>query len=210
MAKQRPVVVSEQEEGISVVLINVRGSGDTVRQSLNALSQALVGFTGQVVATKQIGNGKRTPAALPNPTDTVDGDTLDATPDDERGDVIEQPAAAPAAKRQPPKPPKPDSTLNVVPFKTFVGERNPKTMDEKYLLACLWLQEDSGRPTYGGTQILTCFRTMGWTEYGDFTQPLRTMKRDTTYFDQTVPKKQWKLTENGLDVARKIKHPATS
>src|SRR5262249_25167737 len=101
-----------------------------------------------------------------------------------------------------------DSNLAVTPFKAFAAERNPQSVDEKYLVACLWLQETAGVPSYGASQIFTCFRAVGWSILADFTQPMRNLKLRKSYVADTDSRTEWKLNDHGLDEARKIKHVA--
>jgi hypothetical protein len=199
---------SAHEEELVVTVVRFKGSGETARKGIDAVSQALAAaFGGGATAVVRHVNSKKAAPQLTAPADTIDTEAIDDAEDTDT-DAPEETGQAVRRERAAVKPPKPDGTLNVVPFKALAAARNPRTMEEKYLLACFWLQTDSGRDSYGGQQILTCFRTMGWTEYGDFTQPLRTMKKNTTYFVQDVPKRQWKLTENGIDVAGQINNPA--
>ena len=48
-----------------------------------------------------------------------------------------------------------------------------------------------------------------WPTYEDFSQPMRNMKLKKSYFADTDKRGEWKLTDHGLDEARKINHPPT-
>lgn len=204
---------AQPEEEMQVVVLKFKGSGETLRRGMDTVSQAIAALGGPAAVTTRTISGKpaarltpgAAPAGEPDPAAAAD-ESAEETADEDIIDVQASPAGPKPPRKN--KPPKFDSKLKVVPFKAFAAERNPQTVDEKYLVSCLWLQEHADLPSYGSSQILTCIRTMEWTEYDDFTSPMRIMKRDKGYYDNTVPRLQWKLTDNGLDVARKIKHPA--
>jgi hypothetical protein len=206
-----------QEEELVVTVVRFKGSGETARKGIDAVSQAIsAAFGGGTTTVIKHVNGRKSAQLGAGGTATPD-DTIDTEPvpdTDETVEETEEQQAAPTGPKPAPKPrrpPKFDNKLAVTPFKAFAAERNPQTMDEKYLVACLWLQEDAGLTAYGASQVFTCFRAMGnWQIYDDFTQPMRIMKLKKSYYADTDKRGEWKLNDHGLDVARKIKHPQTA
>jgi hypothetical protein len=68
----------------------------------------------------------------------------------------------------------------------------------------LWLSKHGGQEIFTPGQIFTCLRSAGWGDgHLDFTQPLRSMKRDKSYFDNPDAGK-WTLTRPGKDAAELI------
>lgn len=112
--------------------------------------------------------------------------------DDEQDDVIEdvvdvedheaEPAAkAPARPRRPPKRKVVEMDVTTeVSLKTFAEQYPPKTDQDRFLVALMFLKEH--RPDIDeikGDHLFTCFRSMGWPAGAkDFTQPLRTLKKE--------------------------------
>lgn len=200
---------------MSVVVLKFRGSGETLRRGMDTVAQAIAALGGSAQVVTRTLNGRKSHTPISAPAETIDSETVEDV-DSETSDIGEQetgPSTAPAAPKTPARPrklPKFDSKLVVTPFKAFAAERNPQTVDEKYLVACLWLQENSGLASYGPSQIFTCFRAMEWQTYDDFTQPVRQLKQKKSYFADTDKRGEWKLNDHGLDEARKIKHSATT
>lgn len=200
-----------QDEELSVVVLKFKGSGETVRKGIDVVAQAIAALgPGTVQVIRQV-NGRKGATQLGSaPAEAIETEAVEETETLESAEEAE--AVTPATPKGPAKPrklPKFDSTLAVSAFKAFAAARNPQTVDEKYLVACLWLQEDAQLASYGASKIFTCFRAMGdWPTYDDFTQPMRIMKLKKSYFADTDKRGEWKLTDHGLDEARKIKHTA--
>jgi hypothetical protein len=90
-----------------------------------------------------------------------------------------------------------------IAWKEFAAEKNPQTLDAKYLTASSWITKHAGLETFTREHVFTCFRTVKWDELKDFTQPMRRMKSASSYF--TNPKRgDWKLTTHGLEEAERL------
>jgi hypothetical protein len=207
--KSAPASDPAQEEELVVTVVRFKGSGETARKGIDAVSQALAAaFGGGTTVMRQV-NGRKAAALPARQPDAIDTDAVDPDLDDEVDDEPE-PAAPAKGQAKPRKLPKFDNKLAVTPFKAFAAERNPQTVDEKYLVACLFLQDELKLESYGASQVFTCFRAMGWETYDDFTQPMRIMKSKKSYYADTDKRGAWKLNDHGVDVAGKIKHPASA
>ena len=212
MAKRVPPSDPSPEEELVVTVVRFKGSGETARKGIDAVSQALAAaFGGGTTVVRQV-NGRKAAALAAAPADTIDLHTGDDDADEQDDDQQDEAPISITAKGQakPRKLPKFDNKLAVTPFKAFAAERNPQTVDEKYLIACLFLQDELKMQSYGASQVFTCFRAMGWEAYDDFTQPMRVMKAKRSYYADTDKRGAWKLNDHGLDVAGKIKHFATA
>jgi hypothetical protein len=212
MAKRVPLSNPGPEEELVVTVVRFKGSGETARKGIDAVSQALAAaFGGGTTVLRQV-NGRKAAALPAAPPDAIDVDTDGHEADEQDNEQQDEAPTSSAAKGQakPRKLPKFDNNLAVTPFKAFAAERNPQSVDEKYLVACLFLQDELKMESYGASQVFTCFRAMGWEAYDDFTQPMRIMKSKKSYYADTDKRGAWALNDHGLDVARKIKHPATA
>jgi hypothetical protein len=209
MAKKSvPASDPVQDEELVVTVVRFKGSGETARKGIDAVSQALAAaFGGGTTVMRQV-NGRKAAALPAAPADSIDVDTGNdeaEEQDDEQQDEA-TPSITAKGPAKPRKLPKFDSKLAVTPFKAFAAERNPQTVDEKYLVACLWLQEEAQLESYGASQVFTCFRAMEWQTYDDFTQPMRQLKKNKSYYADADKRGEWKLNDHGLDEARKVKH----
>lgn len=88
------------------------------------------------------------------------------------------------------------------PFKEFCNERDPQTVNEKYLLCAAWLTRHGGVSVFENDHIYTCFQAMHWKSQKDIGQPLRSMKKQS-YFENPS-RATWKITHVGLDAADAI------
>lgn len=82
----------------------------------------------------------------------------------------EPPAATPAraqrgtGKPRKSKPPEyiPDLIADREAFKAFAKEKAPTSRNRQYLVAALWLKENTDSPNVNADKIYTCFKTAGW------------------------------------------------
>jgi hypothetical protein len=202
-----PPVGQEQQEEMTVVVLRLKGGGDTLKKGFDALTAAFnsLGPAPQVV--KHVNGG--TPrqlngAVVPNTEDEETEEVAD------EATVIEATPPTPASTPRTPAQRKPkfltDFDLNSgdKSWRDFATSKNPKTENEKYLLAALWITEKANVTDFTVSHVFTCFRAMKWPEQVDFSQPMRQMKSKDSYFSHPS-RKTWKLTQPGLDAARAVK-----
>ena len=203
-----PPAGTDAQEEMTVMVLRIKGGGDTLRKGFDALNHALavLGQGQAVVGTKRLSAGPS------KATESYEDDRdveVEKPNEIEEGEetVIE---AAPTSGNGKPKPiPKPkfmdsfDLSVSDKPWKDFRAEYAPKTDQEKYLLAALWVTENAMTPEFTVGHIFTLFRAAKWNEQTDFSQPLRYMKSKSSYFEHPSPK-TWKLTQPGLDAARSV------
>lgn len=202
----------EPQEEMTVVILKLKGQSVTLQKGFDAINTALASFgvilpataSARRIASETVTNGTAggqvseiDEAHAVNSED--DGEIIDAT--------VKQTAAKPqrTAPRSKPKFLNEfDLNLSNKPWREFAKERSPKTENDKYLLASLWITENSRTPEFTTAHVFTCFRAMQWPEQSDFSQPMRMMKSRKSYFAKTESKK-WKLTGPGIEAARAIK-----
>lgn len=202
----------DPQEEMTVVIFKLKGQSSTLQKGFDAINTAFASFGATLPAPaspRRIAAGVVTKDA-----GTVQAEEADATNEidaEDDGEIIDAPIRQTAAKPQKAAPrskPKflPDFDLNLSdkPWKEFANERAPKTDNDKYLLASLWITENGGMPEFTIAHVFTCFRAMQWAEQSDFSQPMRMMKSKKSYFTSTESKK-WKLTGPGIEAARAIK-----
>jgi hypothetical protein len=202
----------EPQEEMTVVIFKLKGQGSTLQKGFDAINTAFASF-GAALPTAPPARRIATGAASEDSGGAHINDVDEITEADPEGlgEIIDAPTKQPATKTQKSAPrPKPkflpdfDLNLSGKPWKAFASERGPKTDNEKYLLASLWITENAGLPEFTIPHVFTCFRAMQWTEQADFSQPMRAMKTKKSYFTTTESKK-WKLTGPGIEAARGIK-----
>ena len=197
----------DEQEEMTVFVLRMKGGGDTMRKGFDALNHAVAALAGQQTVVTVT---KRLPASLGS-AELPD----DSPPEVERADgeeaeevvTIDSPAASSNGKPRPIAKPKFldtfDLSVSDKPWKDFVAEHAPKTDNEKYLLAALWVTENANTPEFSIAHIFTLFRAAKWNEQVDFSQPIRLMKNKSSYF-LNPSRGKWKLTQPGLDAARAI------
>jgi hypothetical protein len=197
----------DRQEEMTVVVLKLKGGGDTLRKGFDALSSAFALLGPGAVLTKRVPIG---------PSKQLNGSLAEQASDEEEPVLDEEPVAidaAPASFSAPARTPaqrKPkfltefDLNAGATSWKDFAGSRAPKNDNEKYLLAALWITEEAKLPDFSVSHVFTCFRAMKWSEQVDFSQPMRQMKHRDSYFSHPTPR-TWKLTQPGLDAARGVK-----
>jgi hypothetical protein len=214
----QPPVRAEEQEEMTVIVLRIKGGGDTLQKGFDALSTAFAALgTPQTAPSgntrKLAGNASARQLAAPTPADDSYSDDEDEDEDyEDESSSIETPHQAEAVAGAKWKPRKYkfmddlDLSQGDKPWKEFASERGGKNDNDHYLLASLWLTECANLPEFGVAHVFTLFRAMQWSEQSDFSQPMRLMKSKKSYFSHPS-KKTWKLTGPGLDAARAI-HPA--
>jgi hypothetical protein len=202
-------VGQESLEEMTVVILRLKGGGDTLKKGFDALTSAFstLGPPPQIIRhangalPKQLGGPK-----LPPPEERID-EHADEPNDLEIG-AVSTPTHTPARTAAQPRKPKFLTDFNLdlgdVNWKDFATARAPKSDNEKYLLAALWITEKAKVPEFSVNHVFTCFRGMKWKEQVDFSQPIRYMKSKNSFFSHPSPK-TWKLTQPGLHAARAVK-----
>lgn len=202
----------ELQEEMTVVILRLKGGSDTLKKGFDALNAA---FTSIGAAPQLLKRASTTYSKQLNGNTPPDQEDESDDPEDE-SDIVEATSPSTTSSRGTPAPrPKPkflsdfDLTVGDVSWKDFASTCAPKSDDEKYLVAALWITEKAGILEFSIPQIFTCFRAMKWNEPADFSQPIRRMKLRQSYFSKPN-KKVWKLTQPGLDAAHAVKTVSTS
>lgn len=208
----QPPAGGDTEEELMVVVLKLKGSGDTLKRGFDTLNNA---FQAMIVpsaapanrkamasngtTTKQVGAASTTEEQAEEP------EVIEAEYTDEAEDEAETPPAKPSRPRSPYYKFLTDFKLDVSDehWQDFAARKNPKTESEKYLTAAEWITKNAGLETFSANHIFSCFRAMKWGEIRDFTQPMRAMKAKDSYFENPS-RKRWKLTGLGLKAAATI------
>jgi len=203
-----PPVGQDSQEEMTVVVLRIRGQGDTLKKGFDALNHAFAALgQGQpVVGTRRLSAGLSKAAESREDDQGVEVEQLDEIEEDEETVIEAAPASGNGKPRSISKPKFMDTfdlSVSDKPWKDFVAEHAPKTDQEKYLLAALWVTENAKTLEFSIGHIFTLFRAAKWNEQADFSQPLRYMKSKNSYFEHPSSK-TWKLTQIGLDAARSI------
>lgn len=203
-----PTGGQDSQEEMTVVVLRIKGQGDTLRKGFDALNHAFAALgPGQaVIGTKRLSAGQSKAAERVEEDQGADIESEGEVEEDE-APTIEGSSASTNGKSRPRSKPrfidKFDLTVSDKPWKDFAAEHAPQTDYEKYLLAARWVTENANTPDFSLGHIFTCFRAVKWPEQADFSQPLRKMKQNNSYFENPTPK-TWKLTQIGLDAAKAI------
>jgi hypothetical protein len=216
MAREKKPVPGSNEpqpqEEITFIVVKFKGGPESMQKGFDAVNNA-INALGPVNAGNHRVISHRTPAQLPPPPpngNIIDADHEDVVEDNESEVETEQtpaPANGKPKKANAPKYAFMDD-LNLAPagatsLHDYCAEKNPQTVDDKFLVASAWLQTHGGQETFGGGHLFTCFRAMDWKTQVDMTQPLRKLKSDKSWYDNPDHGK-WKLTGIGLGAAEKV------
>ena len=198
---------------MTVVVLKFKGGSHSLQKGFDAVTQAIAAL-GAPAANNHRTLIQRGPAQIT----AGNGDIIDQDPEagDEEGAPEHetsgqqaQDAGAPKAKK-PQAPPKytflndfnltPDGVPSLTQYCT---EKNPQTVDDKFLVASAWIQTHGGVDPFTGGHLFTAFRAMQWKTQVDMTQPLRSLKAKKSYYDNPGFGK-WRLTAIGLTAAENV------
>jgi hypothetical protein len=198
----------DSQEEMTVIVVKVKGQGDTLRKGFEAISNAFASLGALPAAANRLAAvaPKQLNGAAANEDGDIQEDADESDPSEEATPTSSSPARSPL--RKPKFLNDFDITTGDIGWKDFANARAPKNESEKYLLAALWTTEKANIPDFTISHIFTCFRAMKWNEQIDFSQPMRQMKLKDSYFSHPT-RKTWKLTHPGLDAARAVKGTVT-
>jgi hypothetical protein len=214
MTRERKVVRGpdepQQQEEMTVVVLKFKGGSQSLQKGFDAVSQA-INALGPGTQNNHRVVVHRPPAQIA----AGNGDVLDVEPEatadngEEEIDDPQQDDGAPKPKKVPATPKYTflndfNLTPTGVPSLTeYCAQKNPQTVDDKFLVASAWIQTHGGVDPFTGGHLFTAFRAMEWKTQVDMTQPLRVMKSKKSYYDNPGFGK-WKLTAIGLTAAENV------
>lgn len=155
--------------------------------------------------------------ALPSGTPTKEADdkgSLDFGEDEiQEGEITEAPPAKPASNKTPakrsyttPKAVEIDATKAKMSLPDYCKTKNTSDTMKKYMVCAVWLKDFMGISTFTAGHIYTCFRLMSWGVQKDFSQTLRTAKKQD-YLKSGSATASYELTHIGEDAVRKLGNP---
>lgn len=209
MSKTREMGSKDTKGRVSFVMFQVEGDDATLQQGFKAMEQAF----------QQLGSSSRTYSPPLKTTRVLVRPEANAAvqlelpeTEEELLEVPEEESSNGAGESS--KPPRvrtytqptflSDLDLGSGPdsFKEYATRKDPKTDNEKYLVASRWLQQFGSVDSATINHIYTCFQAMKWTSQRDVAQPFRNMTKKDSYFLKNG--KGWKLTHVGNDSADAI------
>lgn len=213
MAKNKLPPDREEQEEMMVVVLRIKGKSGTLQKGFDTVSQALSALGVQPVTQQRRLNSTQH-GTLPAPGENGKADETSQVIDGEIEEVPEEDAPERESGGGTRKYAKPkyqdDLKLNPedqIGWTDYAAQKNPIKDNQKYLVAAAWLTKHGGYPIFTVNQIFTCFRAMKWSEQADFSQPIRYMKKESSYFENKgLSKGQWKLTQVGLGDAEAIEN----
>jgi hypothetical protein len=205
--KNKAPTAKDDQEEMTVVILRFKGSGESLQKGFDAVSQAIAALGPPAAPSPRILSARPRELSSDNGTEVIDGETIDEDFEEvaeEEGDTAPRPSNAAPRKRQAYKFLNDlDLKAGDISLKDYCAQKNPKTDNEKYLVASNWLSRYGGHETFTIDHIFTCFRGMGWKQQRDLSQPMRKMKFSKSWFENPE-RGSWKLTSIGKEAAEAI------
>ena len=208
MARTKESAFRETKGKVTFVMFQVEGEDETLQQGFRAMEQAFQRLGGPSRLAAPPAGPAELLAKSEKPTDIqVDA----AEPEHEMPEDQPEETGTATDGQRPNKPrtytqPKflADLDLNSgkESFKDYAMRKDPKTDNQRYLVASRWLHEFRNIDAVTIHHIYTCFQAMKWTSQRDLAQPFRTMMKKDSYYQKNG--KGWKLTHVGNDAADAI------
>ena len=192
---------TDEHEEMTVVILRFKGGGETLRKGFATVSDALAALGPGIPHRKLL----RADESAENRSGVISDPDLEVDPIETDDGDAESGRQGGAREYSTPEflADFPLSPPGATPWKDYATAKNPRNLNDKYLVASGWLTEHGGQESFTRGHVFTCFRAMGWDELKDFTQPMRGMKSKNSYF--TTPKRgYWKLTSLGSDEIKNL------
>jgi hypothetical protein len=198
-----------QQEEMTVILLKFRGDSQTLQKGFDVVSQAISALGSR----PHHGGAQRQSRQLPPGDDKVIDVEEQHLPEGSAVEDLEEEASVSGngKGKKPPSVPKYTfmDGFNISPegvpsLTDYCTEKEPQTVNDKFLVASAWLQTRGGADPFTGQHLFTCFRAMKWDTQVDMAQPLRQLKSDRSYYENPS-RGQWRLTTIGLQAAESIK-----
>jgi hypothetical protein len=206
--RSKSVGRTEEQEEMTVVILRFKGGGETLRKGFSTVSDALAALGPGIPQRRLLNHSENESPSQPKVLNS-DAEV------EETDEGFEEPASdANGSERRAPRKPTFLSEFKLSPdgqpaWKEYATGKNPRTLEDKYLVAAAWLTAHGGVEEFKIDHVFTCFRAMVWDERRDFSQPMRHLKAVKSYF--VVPKKnRWKLTDLGAAAAGELPSKAKS
>lgn len=199
-------MAKETKDGkIQFVFVNVEGDQETLQETLRQIGTVLNrGMNPAMKKPLQVVNSKA--LTSPNGTDGNSEQVHDGLAENVTDD--EELFTAKPKKKWIPKTPSllkdfdPDS--GNVSFKDFVKQKNPSTIQAKYLVVAGWFKDQSSVDEITTSHIFTCFKLMDWVPPDDMAQTFRNIKKTRQYFENGSQNGHWKISILGLNALAKM------
>ncbi len=186
----------EEQEEMTVVILRFKGGGETLRKGFSTVSEALATLGPGIPQRRQLNHLENDGSSREKVVNSdEEAEQIEGGPEESELEMNG------AGRRTPRKPQflsdfkmSPDGQK---PWKEYASEKNPQTVEDKYLVAAGWLTLHGGAESFRIDHLFTCFRGMEWDGRTDFSQPIRHLKAKKSYFD-VAKKNYWKLTDLGI------------
>jgi hypothetical protein len=142
----------EEHEEMTVVILRFKGGGETLRKGFATVSDALAALGPPMTHRKPLRSDEAAENHSPLVIDPPDVED-DAAEDDEAGG--EQGRQGSPREYSTPEflADFPLSPPGVTPWKEYAATKNPQNLNDKYLVAALWLTELGGKRV---SRVVTC------------------------------------------------------
>jgi hypothetical protein len=208
MAKQRSVPAA-QDSSITFVVMNVRGSDETIQSALKAIGTTLT----QAIPSParrlppQLSVTERQPL-IPGlePEEELPENVIEIAEGTSTQEV--RASKQPTGPRKPPKSPtvlKIDFNAAEVPLKTFLDSYSTDEVTKRYLLIGYWFLHHGGVKEVSMNHIHSAFRWMSWTTPRDASQPLRDLKSRLEWFDKGSVMGTYAINHVGENIVMQMK-----
>jgi len=208
MARTKENTFQETKGKVTFVMFQVEGDDETLQQGFRAMEQAFqrLGAPPRLAAppagpVKLLAKSEK-PADIHLDTEEPEHELPEDQPEEVGAATDGQRPNKPRNYTQPKFLADLDLSSGKESFKDYATRKDPKTDNQKYLVASRWLHEFKNIDAVTIHHIYTCFQAMKWTSQRDVSQPFRTMMKKDSYYQKNG--KGWKLTHVGSDAADAI------
>lgn len=211
--KRSTEINSSTKSKMTVMLLQIEGTDDTVQEGFKALETALNKISPQIImATSSPILPKAQQALSGSLAQTLnmdpEGAEVIASIQDESNTVDEDLEVQKVPTKRYYSTPNVITDLDMTKgnqnFKDYFAQLGKPTAGrQRYLIVALWLKENLGINEISVDHIYTAFKFMGWGVQKDVGQPLRTLKHEGL-FTSGSSKKMFEINHIGIEAVRRM------
>lgn len=211
MAKAPEVRTSNKQSEMTVMVLQLKGSDDMIREGLKALGSVVDKMSSRVVVVPASQSLSNTTAQLGDvqATEEIIGNAVNAAQEAANHDVVEPESRKPRKKSTFPIP----NVLNDVDLDAgatkfvdyYAQKGSPETTSERYLVIGAWFRENISNNEISVHHVFTVFNMMNWVgPKNNWYQPFYDIRAKHHWFDKGSKEGLFAINTVGLSQAKKM------
>jgi hypothetical protein len=209
--KDQKVNDSSQKGKVTVVMFQLEGSDDTLRDAIKVLGQGIEKLASGAPVYRLVPTGNGTAKSIAAPAnkanEIIDAEYADAEEkpeedDHDEPDKVEDIPPGPSKKRRVMRAVAPLKDVDWetgTSFRDYAAQKHPTNSYEKYLVIAGWFKNFRSEDAITSGHIVAAFDLMDWDKPEDIAQVFRAIKHKHEWMDRGDGNGKWVLGQRGIN-----------